>query len=161
MQHSKSVADARTIGIISDTHGILRPEVIRVFDRADLILHAGDIGNAEILESLGKIAPVIAVRGNMDSGDWAVRLSQKEALELNGVLLYMLHDLNGLDLDPVRANVRAIISGHSHRPSVSEREGTLYINPGSAGPRRFALPVTVGLLTIEDDSLGCRIVTLA
>lgn len=148
------------IGLISDTHGLVRPEALAALRGSDHILHAGDIGNAAVLEALRELAPVTAVRGNNDRGAWAAALPENEAVELGGAWLYLLHDLHALDLDPVAAGFAAIITGHSHKPLVETRGGTLYINPGSAGPRRFRLPVAVARLHVGSGRLGAEIVPL-
>jgi putative phosphoesterase len=150
------------IGLISDTHGLVRPEALAALRGSDHILHAGDIGSAAVLEALRAVAPVTAVRGNNDRGEWAAALPESEAVELGGVWLYLLHDLHGLDLDPAAAGFAAVITGHSHKPLVETRRGTLYINPGSAGPRRFKLPVAVARLRIEPGGhVDAHIVPLA
>ena len=131
------------IGIISDTHGLLRPEALDALRGSDLILHAGDVGDPRILDTLRQIAPVAAVRGNIDRADWARALPETTVAAEN---IYMLHNIHDLDLDPASAGFRAVVSGHSHRPGSFEKDGVLYINPGSAGPRRFRLPVTVARL---------------
>jgi putative phosphoesterase len=131
------------IGLISDTHGLLRPEAVRALEGADLIIHAGDVGAPEILDVLRAVAPVVAVRGNVDTGAWASALPATAVAEANGTLIYVLHDLNELDLDPAAAGFGVVVSGHSHTPASSERSGVLFVNPGSAGRRRFKLPVTV------------------
>jgi putative phosphoesterase len=141
------------IGVISDTHGLLRPEAVQALTGSSLIIHAGDLGDPEILTALRKIAPVVAVRGNIDRGEWAATLPEYELIEHEGVSLYVLHDINQLDLDPVAAGVQAVISGHSHKPSIRTEAGVLYLNPGSAGPRRFTLPVTVARLHVRDRRL--------
>jgi len=134
------------VGLISDTHGLLRPEALRALAGSELIVHAGDVGNPEILPALAAIAPVVAVRGNIDTAPWARELPETAVAEIAGARIYVLHDLNQLALDPQAAGFSAVVSGHSHKPGCSERAGVLYINPGSAGPRRFRLPVTVALL---------------
>lgn len=138
------------IGVISDTHGLLRPEAIDALAGVEHILHAGDVGGIEILERLRAIAPVTAIRGNVDGFGPCAELPETEVVELGGVFLYMLHDLNTLDLDPVAAGMAAVISGHSHQPKIEERKGVLYFNPGSAGPKRFSLPISLGFLEIAD-----------
>jgi len=149
------------IGLISDTHGLLRPEALAFLRGADRIVHGGDIGDARILETLGEIAPVVAVRGNNDVGAWASRVRETELVEIGGVLLYAIHDLAALDIDPLAAGVRVVVSGHSHRPAVLERDGVLFVNPGSAGPRRFTLPISVGELSIDGSGrVAARTVTL-
>ncbi|HVY81151.1 MAG TPA: metallophosphoesterase family protein [Steroidobacteraceae bacterium] len=145
------------VGLISDTHGLLRPEAVEALAGVEHILHAGDIGSADVLTELGKIAPVTAVRGNNDKGRWAASLAEFEAVALGGRHIYMLHDVAELDLDPAAAGFAAVVAGHSHKPKIETREGVLFINPGSAGPRRFKLPVTVGLLEIDGSTLNARI----
>jgi uncharacterized protein len=137
------------LGVISDTHSLLRPEAVRALRGSDRILHAGDVGAPEILEALAQIAPVIAVRGNVDTGPWARALPETEVVEGGGVSIYILHDLGQLDLKPQTAGFRVVVNGHSHQPKIEEKNGVLYFNPGSAGPRRFKLPVSVGRLIIE------------
>lgn len=139
------------IGLISDTHGLLRPEATAFLRGCDHIVHGGDIGAPAIVEQLAALAPLTAVRGNNDAGAWAEAIPETARLELAGVRLHVLHDLARLDLDPAAAGVRVVVSGHSHRARVVERDGVLFVNPGSAGPRRFRLPVTVGELRIGPD----------
>jgi putative phosphoesterase len=148
------------IGVIADTHGLLRPEARVALDGARLILHAGDIGRPEILEALRDLAPVRTVRGNMDMGVWTERLPKDAVVEAEGFLIYMLHDLHDLRQDPQAAGYAAVISGHTHRPKVSRTNGVLYLNPGSAGPRRFSLPVTLARLHLHPSGLEAEIVTL-
>jgi uncharacterized protein len=159
-ERSQSAA-VHLLGVISDTHGLLRPEAVKALEGAETIIHAGDIGTPEVLEALHAIAPVVAVRGNNDRGDWAHALPETEVVEVGGVALYVLHDVNTLDLDPVAAGFRAVISGHSHRPAVSKRRGVLFLNPGSAGPRRFKLPVSVARLLIRGDAVDAQLIELA
>ncbi len=147
----------RTAGLISDTHGLLRPQALRALAGVDLIIHAGDIGTPEVLEGLRALAPVHAVRGNNDHGAWTRGIPETEALELEGASLYVLHDVKALDLDPAAGGFTVVVAGHSHRPAVDTRDGVLYINPGSAGPRRFNLPVTVGFLEIASGTARGRI----
>lgn len=149
------------IGIISDTHGMLRSEALTAFAGCGLILHAGDVGSRAVLEALGAIAPVVAVRGNCDRGPWAQGLSATEVAEADGRLIYLLHDLGELDLDPPAAGFRVVVSGHSHRSSVQERRGVLYLNPGSAGPCRFKLPVTVARLRFDGERTDAEILELS
>ena len=149
------------IGIISDTHGLLRPEALSALRGAEHIVHAGDIGAPEILDQLSGIAPLTAVRGNVDKSRWARELRETEAVEIGGVTIYVLHDLAQLDLKPEAAGFHAVISGHSHVPKQETRNGVLYFNPGSAGPRRFKLPVTVGRLVIEAHRLRGEIVKIS
>jgi putative phosphoesterase len=148
------------IGVISDTHGLLRPQAVDALRGSALIIHAGDVGRPEILDELRRIAPVIAVRGNVDKGAWASRLPLSEIVEHDGVRLYVLHILEDLDLDPPTAGFHAVITGHTHRPKMETKEGVLYFNPGSAGPRRFDLPVSVGRLAITDGKLTGELVYL-
>jgi putative phosphoesterase len=148
------------VGLISDTHGLLRPQALDALAGSDCIVHGGDIGNAAILEALAAIAPVIAVRGNNDRGEWAAGLRDTERLQLGNVVVYAIHDLAGLDIDPRAAGVQVVVSGHSHRPKVERRDGVLYVNPGSAGPRRFSLPISVGELTIAGSDVSARTVAL-
>jgi putative phosphoesterase len=138
------------IGVISDTHGLLRPGALEALRGADSIIHAGDAGSPEILEKLAAIAPVTAVRGNIDKGAWARKLPETEVLEVAGISIYVLHDLAQLDLKPKAAGFAVVVSGHSHVPKQETRDGVLYFNPGSAGPRRFKLPVSLGRLIVED-----------
>jgi putative phosphoesterase len=158
--HRKSKA-THEIGIISDTHGLMRPQAIDALANVMLILHAGDIGTPEVLDALRAIAPVVAVRGNNDTESWAQALPETEVVEIGNVALYILHDVNDLDLDPVAASFQAIISGHSHRPGRVTRQGVLFLNPGSAGPRRFRLPISVARLNICGASLNAEIIELA
>jgi putative phosphoesterase len=146
-------ARASRIGVISDTHGLLRPEAVDALRGSDLILHGGDVGKPEVLESLSAIASVVAVRGNNDAGPWADALPQSEVVEVGSVALYLLHDIAELDVDPAAAGIAAVISGHSHRPSAEVREGVLFLNPGSAGPRRFTLPVSLARLEVRGKTL--------
>jgi putative phosphoesterase len=144
----KLAKQIRILGLISDTHGLLREEAVRALRDSDLILHAGDVGAPEILESLRTIAPVIAVRGNVDNGAWAETLASKETIKAGPISIYMLHILQDLDIEPTTAGFQMVISGHSHKPGQAEKGGVLYVNPGSAGPRRFQLPVTVARLDL-------------
>jgi uncharacterized protein len=136
------------IGLISDTHGLLREEALQALRGSDLIIHAGDVGDSNILEALRKIAPVVAVRGNADTAEWAKSLPETTVVEAGAVNIYVLHNSNALDLDPTAAGFQIVVSGHSHKPGQTERKGVTYINPGSAGPRRFSLPITVALLNL-------------
>ena len=149
-----------TLGVISDTHGLLRPEAVEALRGSDRILHAGDIGAPEILEALARIAPITAVRGNVDTASWARALPETEVVEAGGALIYMLHDRGQLDLKPEAAGFRVIVFGHSHQPKIEEKNGVLYFNPGSAGPRRFRLPVSVGRLTIAAGKVRGELVEL-
>jgi uncharacterized protein len=138
----------RRIGLISDTHGLLRDEAIEALRASDLIVHAGDVGKPEIIDTLRTVAPVVAVRGNVDLDSWAWALPTTAVAETESALIYVLHDLKELDLDPVAAGFQVVVSGHSHKPARSQRSGTLYINPGSAGPKRFDLPTTIARLDL-------------
>jgi uncharacterized protein len=148
------------VGVISDTHGLLRPEAIEALRGSELIVHAGDVGTADVLEALSAIAPTVAVRGNVDTGDVAAALPETEVVEVGRVHLYVLHDLSQLDLDPKAAGFAAVIFGHSHQPAAEVKDGVLYLNPGSAGPRRFSLPVAVARLLIAGERLSAEIVEL-
>jgi len=148
------------VGLISDTHGLLRPQAVAALQGSDFIVHGGDIGDAGILEALSAIAPLTVVRGNNDREPWAEAIAETEFLKVDGVRVYAIHDLSQIDIDPAAAGVRVVISGHSHKPKVEERGGVLYINPGSAGPRRFKLPIAVGELIVNGDSVTARIVEL-
>jgi uncharacterized protein len=147
------------IGVISDTHGLLRPQAVEALRGSDHIVHAGDVGAGQILGELRVLAPLTAIRGNIDKPDWA-RLPETELVELGGVSIYVLHDLTKLDLKPEAAGVKVVISGHSHVPKQETRDGVLYFNPGSAGPRRFRLPVTVGRLWIARGQVSGEIVKI-
>jgi putative phosphoesterase len=148
------------IGLISDTHGLLRPEALDYLAGSDHIVHAGDIGGPELLERLAAIAPLTVVRGNNDSAGWARAIPATARLELGRVSVYVIHDLKELVIDPLAAGVRVVVSGHSHKPACVERGGVLYVNPGSAGRRRFSLPVAAGELLVEDGQVSARLATL-
>lgn len=148
------------LGVISDTHGLLRPQAVNALKGVSLIIHAGDIGSPEVLENLEKIAPVRAVRGNTDGGEWARSLPLTEVVAVGEIQLYVLHDLHTLDLEPQAARFAAVICGHSHRPHLEKKNGVLYLNPGSAGPRRFTLPVTLAYLQVQGKSLEAEFVSL-
>ena len=152
-------AQAMRIGLISDTHGLLRPQALEALAGVDRIIHAGDIGNAGVLEALAAIAPVDVVRGNNDSGAWAAAIPHSQTLAYGGVQIYLLHDIN--ELKGRMPPVQVVIAGHSHKPLVDERDGVLRVNPGSAGPRRFKLPVTVGFLEIVNGTAAATIIELA
>jgi len=137
------------IGLISDTHGLLREEALRALQGSNLIIHAGDVGKPEILDSLKALAPLVAVRGNIDHGNWAETLPSTAVAETPSAVFYVLHDLQQLDLDPQVAGFHIVVSGHTHKPGYSQREGVLYLNPGSSGPRRFELPVTIARLDLD------------
>jgi hypothetical protein len=146
--------------LISDTHGLLRPQALDALRGSDLVVHAGDVGKPEILTALRKLAPVVAVRGNVDTADWARALPETAVAEAGMVLLYVLHDIHTLDLDPAASGFHIVVSGHSHKPGQFERNGVLYINPGSAGPRRFQLPVSVALLNVDHKPFEVEFVEL-
>lgn len=136
------------IGLISDTHGLLREDAVHALHGSDLIVHAGDVGKPEVIDVLSTLAPVVAVRGNVDTEAWASRLPTTAVVKAAAALIYVLHDVKELNLDPAAAGFQIVVSGHSHQPGRTERDGVLYLNPGSAGPRRFRLPVTVARLDL-------------
>ena len=148
------------VGVISDTHGLLRPEATEALKGSDLIVHAGDVGGAQILEQLRAIAPTFAVRGNVDTGEWAKALPMTDVVEVGQLQLYVLHDVAALDRDPSAAGFAAVIYGHSHRPHAEIRHGVLFLNPGSAGPRRFTLPIAVAKLRVVGDRLSHEMIEL-
>jgi putative phosphoesterase len=152
--------DRVEVGVVSDTHGLLRPEAVQALQGVDVILHAGDVGDPLILQQLVSLAPVFVVRGNVDRAPWADALPSTEVVEVAGVTFFMLHELEQLDLDPAEAGIDVVVYGHSHRPDAEEKDGVLYLNPGSAGPRRFDLPVTVARLSIGEGTLEAGIVSL-
>jgi len=149
-----------TIGVISDTHGLVRPAALAALRGCAVILHAGDVGAPSVLDALRALAPVFAVRGNCDRGDWGRALPASETVEVAGVLIHVLHDRHDLDLAPRAAGLAAVVSGHTHRPALARRDGVLYVNPGSAGPRRFDLPVSVARLAIADGRVEGAILEL-
>jgi len=153
-------AGVHTLGVISDTHGLVRPEALAALAGVERIVHAGDIGSPDVLSRLGRVAPVVAVRGNNDRDAWAASIPETEVVEIGGVSLYVLHDLHELDLDPRAAGFAAVIAGHSHQPRMDERDGVLYLNPGSAGPRRFKLPISLARLTVTGPRVRAELVTL-
>jgi len=148
------------VGVISDTHGLFRPEAIEALRGSEHIIHAGDIGSPEIIPRLQQIAPVTAIRGNVDREPWTKQFPETEVVDLAGLSFYIIHDLNALDLNPRAAGFVAVISGHSHQPKQEVKDGVLYFNPGSAGPRRFKLPITVGKLEIVDGEVSGKIIQL-
>jgi putative phosphoesterase len=156
-----SNATGTLIGIISDTHSLLRPQAIEALKGVEMILHAGDIGNQQVLDTLNDIAPVVAVRGNNDKGEWANALPDWEVVEVGNVSIYLLHDVKEIDISPSGAGFHVVVSGHSHKPSTEEHRGILYINPGSAGPRRFTLPVTLAHLHVVGDGVHANIIELS
>ena len=147
------------VGVISDTHGLLRDEVFDAFHRVDVILHAGDIGTPEVLKELRSVAPVLAVRGNNDRGAWARRIPEHRSTMIGEVRVYVLHDLKTMNIDPA-GRFQVVVSGHSHRPSIEKRDRILFLNPGSAGPRRFRLPVTVAHLIVDGTNVAGKLITL-
>src|ERR1700745_1564375 len=151
---------AKLVGVISDTHGLLRPEAVATLQGSDYIMHAGDVGDPAILKRLKEIAPVTAVRGNVDRGSWAKEILETNVLEIDGLSIYVLHDLNQLVLTPEAAGFAAVVSGHSHMPKQATKNGVLYFNPGSAGPKRFKLPVSVGRIRIQDGKLHGEILQI-
>jgi uncharacterized protein len=153
-------SNPKTIGLISDTHGLLRPQALRALEGSDLIIHAGDVGDPEILEALKTLAPVFAVRGNVDTEPWALAIPETEVIETEPATIYVLHDVHALDLDPVAAGFQIVISGHSHKPARTEHGGVLFLNPGSAGPRRFDLPVMVAQLDMSRQPWGVAFIDL-
>ncbi|HEY1313637.1 MAG TPA: metallophosphoesterase family protein [Steroidobacteraceae bacterium] len=155
-----STPAALRIGLIADTHGLLRPEARAFLAGCDYIVHGGDIGRAEILDELGAMAPLIAIRGNNDTAPWAAALPQTELVRMGGIFVYVIHNLAELAIEPAARGVRAIISGHSHIPRVAEKDGVLYVNPGSCGPRRFKLPICIGELLLTGSRLSARVVDL-
>ncbi len=148
------------LGIISDTHGLLRPEAMQFLKGCDRIIHAGDIGSAEVLDRLSTVAPVTAVRGNNDKGPWADAIPETQLVEFGGIYVYVLHDLALLDMDPLAAGVQFVVSGHSHKPLIERQDGVTYLNPGSAGPRRFSLPVAAAEVVVKGSAIASRIVEL-
>ena len=149
------------IGLISDTHGLLRPEAVAALQGCAQIIHAGDIGKPQVLDGLRAIAPLEAIRGNIDTADWAQVLPERLDLRIEGLTLHVLHDLKQLDIDPLAVGVDVVIAGHSHKPKVERRDGVLYVNPGSAGPRRFSLPISLALLELNDGQAQVELISLS
>jgi putative phosphoesterase len=154
------MSSSHRIGVISDTHGILRPEAVTALAGCERIIHAGDVGEESILGELERIAPVEAVRGNVDFEPWTRRLPGTHVVEVGGISIYVLHDLLTLDLDPAAAGIDVVVYGHSHRPDIEDRDGVMYLNPGSAGPRRFHLPVSIAILNLRDGNTRAEIVEI-
>jgi uncharacterized protein len=150
----------RIVGLISDTHGLIRPEALGAFAGVDLIVHTGDIGKPEVLKALKAVAPVVAIRGNNDTGAWATTLRDTKSIKLADAKLYLIHNVNDLTCDPAARGFQVVVSGHSHKPSVSTRDGVLFVNPGSAGPRRFKLPIAVGKLFIRGKNVKAELIEL-
>lgn len=148
------------VGVISDTHRLMRPEALGALQGSEVILHAGDVGAPEIVSALQRIAPVFAIRGNVDTADWAQTLPEQREVRAGQVRIWMLHDLRALALDPAAEGYHAVISGHSHKPKIEQKNGVLYLNPGSAGPRRFRLPVTVARCEVDGQTIRAEIVEL-
>ena len=157
---SRGAGVGSLIGVISDTHGLVRPEALEALAGSELIIHAGDIGGAGVIEALGRVAPVVAVRGNNDRGEWADAFAEYEVVEAGGASVYVLHDLKELEIAPAPAGFGVVVSGHSHKPLAEVRRGVLYLNPGSAGPRRFKLPVTVARLRLRGGDASAEIINL-
>lgn len=157
---SERKSDIHVIGLISDTHGLIRPEALESLNGVDLIIHAGDIGKPEVIAALKAIAPVLAIKGNNDIGNWARPLPDTKLVKSGDTQLYVIHNVKDLDCDPVGRGYQAVVSGHSHKPSVATRDGVLFVNPGSAGPRRFKLPIAVGKLFIQNRRLTAEIIEL-
>ena len=148
------------IGLISDTHGLIRPQALAALEGVNGIIHAGDIGKPEVVVALKAIAPVAAVKGNIDSGAWAERLPNTKLVQVGGTRLFIIHNIKELDRDPVARGYQVVVSGHSHKPSIATRDGVLFVNPGSAGPRRFKLPIAVGKLFIQNGQVSAEIIEL-
>lgn len=160
MQSAVASPSTLLVAVLSDTHGLLRPEVLEALRGADLIVHAGDVGSPEVLERLREMAPLVAVRGNVDHGSWAEALPATEVVPAGEHRIYMLHDLQQLHLDPAAAGFAVVVSGHTHRPLAERRRGVLYLNPGSAGPRRFKLPISLARLRITGRMIEHELVEL-
>ena len=156
----RSSSPKLSVGLISDTHGLLRPEAVAALRGSRYIVHAGDIGDPAVLDELSRIAPVTAVRGNNDTGSWAKKLRETQTLEVGRTRIYVIHDIAQLDLDPVAAGYQVVVAGHSHRPKNELRDGVLYVNPGSAGPRRFKLPIAVARLVVSAGSAAFELIEL-
>jgi len=152
--------ERQVIGVISDTHGLVRPQALQALRNVDLIIHAGDIGAPEVLDALKKIAPLVAIKGNNDRESWAKSLPDTKLVKIGAAQLYVIHNVKELDCDPVTRGIQVVISGHSHKPSVVNRDGVLYLNPGSAGPRRFKLPIAVAKLTVRAKGVNGKIIEL-
>ena len=148
------------VGVISDTHGLLRPQAIEALSGSDFIIHAGDIGSIEVIDQLTKIAQVTAIRGNVDKAPWADTFADEEVLEIDGLNIYIIHNIYDLNFDPLASGFKVVVSGHSHKPNVESRDGVLYVNPGSAGPRRFSLPIAIATLEINEGNAHAKVVEL-
>jgi putative phosphoesterase len=158
--NTRNTSNGLRVGLVSDTHGLLRPEARAFLLGCDYIIHGGDVGDPKILDELATIAPLIAVRGNNDAAPWAARLRRTELIRVGNVFVYVIHNLAELDIDPRAAGVRVVVSGHSHKPSVEERDGIMYVNPGSCGRKRLKLPVSVGEIVVSGGAVAARIVDL-
>ena len=154
------INNVRKIGLISDTHGLLRPEALEALRGSELVLHAGDVGKQEVLEELRKLAPVVAIRGNVDTDLWCSTLKNSELVETSAATFYLIHNIGDLDLNPAAAGINVVLFGHSHQPAQYKKDGVLYINPGSAGPRRFSLPITVARLDLSVSPWNLELVEL-
>jgi len=152
--------DCKRIGVISDTHGLLRPEVLDILKGCDCIIHGGDIGKAEVIQTLMTIAPIIAVRGNVDKGPWTSELLETRTLKINKKSIYIIHDINTIKIDPRKEGIDIVISGHSHKPKEEIYEGILYLNPGSIGPRRFNLPISAAILKLGEDGVNVQFINI-
>jgi len=155
------MGNAAIIGLISDTHGLIRREALSALKGVDLIIHAGDVGKPDVLDHLRAVAPIVAVRGNIDKGAWSAQLPTTAVVEAHSALIYVLHDIQQLDLDPAASKVNIVVSGHSHKPSQTNRSGVLYLNPGSAGPRRFQLPITIARLDLRQSPWTAEFIDLS
>ena len=155
-----SASRSVSVGLISDTHGLVRPEAVAALRGSRHIIHAGDIGDPSVLSELARIAPVTAVRGNNDTGPWAKKLPETEVLRVSSTGIYVIHDVTQLEVDPVKAGLQVVVAGHSHRPKEERRDGVLYVNPGSAGPRRFKLPIAVARLTISGRGVRFQLIEI-
>lgn len=160
MKREQSLTQRCQIGIIADTHGLLRPKALRALRGSNLIIHAGDIGKPEVLEGLQEIAPVVAIRGNVDTAAWSQALPPSQVVEVGQARLFVLHDLSELDFEPGIAGFSGVVFAHSHRPSLEMRNGVMFLNPGSAGPRRFRLPVSLAVVEVKDKNLKPRLIEL-
>jgi uncharacterized protein len=153
--------DEMIIGVISDTHGLIRHQALEALSGSELIIHAGDVGKLEVLDALRSIAPIAAIRGNVDRGQWTNELPPSQIVEAGQIRIYVIHNIHDMQLDPREAGFAVVISGHSHRPGIYEKDGVLFLNPGSAGPRRFHLPISVALLSLKGNSASAQIIELA
>jgi uncharacterized protein len=153
-------SDLRVIGLISDTHGLIRPEALEALRGVEFIIHAGDIGKREVIDALQDIAPVLAIKGNNDIGGWAHRFPETKLVKSGNIRLFVIHNVNELEWNPVARGYQVVVSGHSHKPSVMTRDGVLFVNPGSAGPRRFKLPIAIGKLFIKENQVNAAIIEL-